>query len=298
LAFCKRAVASMTPSMESGFSLVNFVHELREVKTLSPYYSVGKTGRKKIKFWWDKEKSLFENFSGLMLNYSFGLVPFIGDMKRLYKGLTTLQDRLSDLHQNAGKLQIRRYSEEEEPFSWDVPEYISSDTFRVRDWFKVSHLTRTAVMRYTYQLPELSRFQWQLKAILDTLGVQLNAGILWEAIPYSFVLDWFLGVGDFLVQLRKKWIPITLFIKEFGTSVKFVGEYQSELQRYSTYGESDWDERASGTFKWYARRPRPVDDRFFDLNAVIKTGDMTLRKFVLGSLLLEQRIPRFKRGGY
>jgi hypothetical protein len=129
---------------------------------------------------------------------------------------------------------------------------------------------------------------------MDTLGFQLNAGILWEAIPYSFVVDWFVSVSKLLQRFRKKWIPVKLFIKDIGVSVKFEGDYISELQRYSAYGNSDWDERSSGSFKFYLRRPMPLDDRYFDFPICLDSAKyLTTRKVVLGSLLLEQRIPRY-----
>jgi hypothetical protein len=37
---------------------------------------------------------------------------------------------------------------------------------------------------------------------LDYLGINLNPAIIWNAIPWSFVVDWVAGVGPYLDQLR------------------------------------------------------------------------------------------------
>jgi hypothetical protein len=41
-----------------------------------------------------------------------------------------------------------------------------------------------------------------LSGLLDTLGFELNPRIIWEAVPFTFVIDWFFGVGTFLQRLK------------------------------------------------------------------------------------------------
>jgi hypothetical protein len=53
---------------------------------------------------------------------------------------------------------------------------------------------------YTY-----TRFQEKYASILgylDYFGVNLNLAILWNAIPWSFVVDWVIGVSRFLDQFK------------------------------------------------------------------------------------------------
>lgn len=37
-----------------------------------------------------------------------------------------------------------------------------------------------------------------LRVLLDSLGFELNPRILWDAIPFTFILDWFFGIGSWL----------------------------------------------------------------------------------------------------
>lgn len=39
--------------------------------------------------------------------------------------------------------------------------------------------------------------------LLDALGVNSNPAILWNAVKYTFILDWVLGVGRYLDQFKR-----------------------------------------------------------------------------------------------
>lgn len=268
--FAQRAIEAMTPSMESGFSLANFLYEIRDIKTLLK--------------WWDRGKTTFRNLSQGTLNYSFGLIPFIGDMKRIYEGLSTFNERLQRLKAGAGKLNVRHYSEETGEDEWS--DQFSGTHWEARDQFTGHSIVYTASMTYTYQYPEIDRMQSAVYGLLDTLGLQLNAWIIWEAIPYSFVIDWFFNVGDFLNQYRKKWIPIELTIKDFGVSAKTKASWLREVRGIGKV-DSPWTTLGKGKLSFYHRFPMKVEDRMFNISS---DGSVTTRKFVLGSLLLEQRI--------
>jgi len=270
--FYQRAIEAMTPTLESGFSLGNFVYELGEIKSLLR--------------WWSRGKSYLRNLGDAYLNYSFGLRPFLMDLKNLATGLFTVRDRLIALKAGAGKLNVRRYSEEDGNLTSSVITPHTANDVK-RDW-TVNHVKYTATMTYTYQYPDIDSDLEGLYALLDAIGLNLNPQIIWDAIPYSFVVDWFFNVGDFLAQLRKKWVPVTITIKEFGVSVKMQYYYDRYVRSVGTVS-TDWMWCGELWHRYYARRPVKVDDRCFMLS---DTGSLTTRKFILGSLLLKQRIIR------
>jgi hypothetical protein len=39
---------------------------------------------------------------------------------------------------------------------------------------------------------------YRVAQLSESLGIKLDAGIVWDAIPYSFVVDWFLNVSEWL----------------------------------------------------------------------------------------------------
>lgn len=281
--FYQRAIEKMTPTLESGFSLGNFMYEIREIRSL-------------VK-WWDLGRTFMDNAANAYLNYSFGLRPFLMDLKNLLYGLFTVKERLASMKAGAGKLQVRHYSETANYLSWD--EDWTSGATHVRGECFVPKLTYSATMTYTYQFPELDKtIETLVKiinpdtdvqhflALLDSMGLNLDLRILWDAVPYSFIADWFFNVGDFLSQLRKKWVPITITIKDFGVSVRMPFHGYTE-RRGDGVVPSEWVPRSTYSGRYYHRRPVKVDDRSFSVNQI---GDLTLRKFILGSLLIRQRL--------
>lgn len=282
--FAQRAIEKMTPTLESGFSLGNFLFELKEIKSL-------------VK-WWNSGRSYMDNLANNTLNYSFGLRPFLMDLRNLAKGLYKFREKLAELKAGAGKLQVRHYSEETSYLDGDT--FLASGAMEYRgNWF-VPKCKWTATMVYTYQFPEIDKglndlyrlyvnentSTEEFLALLDSIGANLNPQIIWDAIPYSFVVDWFFNVGDWLRQWRRKWIEVALTIKDFGVSVKFPYHGYTEF-RLAGFRPSAWLPRHEFFGSYYHRFPLKIDDRSF---TVSQTGELTFRKFILGSLLIRQRL--------
>jgi hypothetical protein len=55
-----------------------------------------------------------------------------------------------------------------------------------------------AQMEYNYSFTAFQREHAKLLTILDLLGVNLNPAIIWNAIPWSFVVDWVAKCGNYL----------------------------------------------------------------------------------------------------
>lgn len=96
-----------------------------------------------------------------------------------------------------------------------------------------------ATVRYRYPLPEaLAGVGGKLKAYLDLIGVNANPAVLWNAIPFSFVVDWFVNVSGFLNRLRVENIHFQTEILDFCTSAKVEATVDYTVQAYqSTYAD-------------------------------------------------------------
>jgi hypothetical protein len=77
-------------------------------------------------------------------------------------------------------------------------------------------------MRYTYTIPEIDSEYAKLKGVLDLIGLKANLSIIWEAIPFSFVVDWFVSVDDFLRQFDTNYLESVVTILDFCYSIKSV----------------------------------------------------------------------------
>jgi len=270
--FAQRAIEAMTPTLESGFSLGNFAWELREIKQLVR--------------WWNDRSGIINNISNAVLNYSFGVVPFTMDLHRLANSLIWLQDKLSEMKKGAGKLQVRHYTEEVAYGEESIDSWMATPTHEIRGTLYYPSTKYTATMTYTYQMPEIDSDKLALYALMDAIGIQLNPKILWDGIPYTFVADWLFNIGDFLNQLRQKWVPVTITIKDFGVSAKIPFRGYTENRGVGVVN-SPWVSRTAFYGKYYHRFPLKLEDRCFSVSQI---GDLTSRKFVLGSLLLQQRV--------
>jgi hypothetical protein len=159
---------------------------------------------------------------------SFGWIPFLDDVKRVAGALENFRKKVRKLQEEAGKPlkhHYRRYL--------DIGTLPGDTTISVDDgygsWYrKVSWTERPrycATLDYSYVMPDMSSMLNQLRGFLDTLGVQLNASIVWNAIPYSFVVDWFFNVGEWMNQLRVDNLKIPAVVTAFCHSVKY--EYKT-----------------------------------------------------------------------
>jgi hypothetical protein len=81
-------------------------------------------------------------------------------------------------------------------------------------WF---HTTMT----YKYQLAGLPNSLASLFAFIDTFGLNFNLKTVWNATRYSFLIDWFLRIGDYLDQFKEGALEPTVYIRSFGCSVKW-----------------------------------------------------------------------------
>jgi len=88
-----------------------------------------------------------------------------------------------------------------------------------------------ATMRYIYDLPELDSKLAEVYAYMDGLGVKLDPSIVWNAIPFSFVVDWIVDVSGFLASFSRDNYPINTRVTDFCHSMA----YRKEVEVYVNY---------------------------------------------------------------
>lgn len=115
--------------------------------------------------------------ANLWLEYHFGWEPLVKD---IYSAVDVLQSPLPTTH----KVMARKTSEWME-LKWDQKDSYSSTVRRLRGKFREQMIARIEVTN-----PNLFT--------ATSLGLTNPASILWEIVPFSFVVDWFIPVGSFL----------------------------------------------------------------------------------------------------
>lgn len=106
---------------------------------------------------------------------------------------------------------------------------------------------------------------------------------MWEAIPYSFVVDWFVRVGDFLGQFDQN-LTLPYKLLDVGWSYKASETLENSAHGYYPF-PFDWQVVGTRTRTLYHREPGlPV--AFSSISA----GEPGLRQLALGISLLVQKL--------
>lgn len=150
-----------------------------------------------------------------LLQYSFGVAPLVDEICKFYSLIGKFWDRYEDLIKGDGKPQkahrvfsdlVYKGPEDEEPVSciYAGDNATSSghknSVHRVYSWVA----PKVAVtVYYRYALPDdWKSLGGKLGYALKSLGIQPSLGTVWELIPFSFVLDWFIPIGDILYKVN------------------------------------------------------------------------------------------------
>lgn len=152
----------------------------------------------------------------------------------------------------------------------------------------------TATVEYTYVVDDPPTVSIP-KLFLKYMGFRNNPGIIWEAIPFSFCVDWLLSVSKSIDALDDGAIKVTCLIVSSGYSYKF----RTERRLYAdarfglgqTYEQVDLGDRAycgSVDYEFYHRLPSPpeVVRSMATLVPLPQFRTPNLNQFLLGVSLL------------
>lgn len=78
-----------------------------------------------------------------------------------------------------------------------------------------------ATLEYSYRIKTAQKDRFKA-AILDFMGLNLNPAIVWNAIPWSFVVDWVVGVASWLNQFHIDNLNLETAIRQYCYSVQWI----------------------------------------------------------------------------
>jgi len=166
---------------------------------------------------WRTAKSIGHNLAQGNLTLQYGWRPTISDAKRAVHAVLDLQQKLKAWNDRLGKLSRRQATVHTDTQS-------ASGSF-VYTYYTVKYhavVQQKATAHLLYRplpIQEMSNLERNLRGMLDSLGFQIDAGIIWDAIPFSFVIDWFLNIGDYVGQFS--WDTLTLPFKMEASYLQF-----------------------------------------------------------------------------
>lgn len=185
--------------------------------------------------------SLMQALIGADLQWKFGIKPFLNDVQKMMSVLGNVNKRIEDL---CKKDFVCRGTFEDTREATDIrsPGFAAG----TMSSYKTSgYTTMQTKKKWTYGVVRrLNRSSFpsynaiRLQLLRDQLGLSVTAAQLWEAVPYSFVVDWFLPIQTFLEQFARQPTPSWMTATGYWYTVKTEtrGSVAEEIQPYVTAG--------------------------------------------------------------
>jgi hypothetical protein len=227
------AVSELRPDLTT-MSLPNFFLELDDIPRL---FQLWKFKLGKARQLARDAKKLANNAAGANLNWSFGWKPLIGDLQAIVSILLNVTQEIDQFEKAVNELFHRSKSMLSESDSVSGNNQYLAETRTTWE----GEVSRNVVAHLVYRaMPpaQLKGLKKTLKVLTAALGFELNPRIIWDALPFTFVLDWFFEVGSFLNMYR---------IDTYQLPILYVDSYlqYKELVRIESsteicYGRSDF----------------------------------------------------------
>lgn len=132
-----------------------------------------------------------------LLSYNFAIKPLIADLSDIFKQMHQMVDEAERLFLENGKGTRRYFSKWFDPVAT-----LTTPTSETYAWFSQGTSMRgvfTAKASMTYDYTPRSKFN----RTCDYWGLVPTAEAVWNALPFSFLVDYFFTVGKSLQMMRK-----------------------------------------------------------------------------------------------
>lgn len=300
------AALHLLPGMKPNLSLVNSILELKDLHSIVGTCShlkdsilrlVGKSNAPTHL----TLRELARRQGDTYLQYKFNIAPMISDVQGIFKSFKRYQALANRLVSQSAKALTRHHSVtlNEIPSENGKPELggLSRTTLRLTvdpgfyDVYSTPRRTATygpskfhVEMQYDYRYTEFQRQHAALFSVMDSLGVNFNPAIVWNAIPWSFVVDWVVNVSSFLAQFRTNNMEPVINIRRCLWSIKRSRSIACsfDVQGHIGIPASSVEETT------YCRVPYMVT------TDSIKSSGLSLTEVSLGAALVSTRRPRHK----
>lgn len=298
------ALLAMLPSFQKDNSWVNFVLELKDFKRIAESMSSGFLSK------WEKLQSLVgyvkrdkpaAKLAKMYLSYSYAWAPLYKDLESLIKSMTGIKRRFDELVLRQKKPQQSYWgttiagsqtTRSLHSFGNDGPTGGWVGPFLGKYYWNVylnasSGIRYSATVRYRFTMPDvIGSTMGQIKAALDILGVSPNPGIIWNAIPFTFVIDYFVNVGRFLNSMRVDNLDFKTEISDFCHSVKYERSIEMEMGGNTYNWQTGYKLLGMSTVDYCTKSVYERRVGFPDFSGAIQTSGLNPREFsLLGALV-------------
>jgi hypothetical protein len=188
-----QAILRLEPSFETyleGVNLWSIILELGQLKNLLGILVMN-------------SKNHLENVAEKHLQYSFGVVPVVSDLKKIYNIMEKLdgvidkwnalshKGEILDFHETVSSSHVELFGEP--GLSVTSPVSSSGVVYNTYDYIGSSQ-SKVHCYGYAKRIPDSQRF----KVMIRALGLDRPISGAWEAVPFSWVVDYFTNIGDLI----------------------------------------------------------------------------------------------------
>lgn len=206
--------ASLKPDLTS-LSLPNFLLELDDVQKMFQI--------------WKKKVSTVKNVAGAHLNYNFGWKPFLSDIRAMIGVITGVLDKV-EAFKRAANQTMRSHSSLPSTSTYKSGSFTYA-TSHTCYWSGTVSRTKKFELVYRPRPFQVTReYELMLRAYLDALGFELNPRIIWDALPFTFVLDWFFGIGSWLERHKYDTLELPFLYVDSNVCFKEILQVESRLK--------------------------------------------------------------------
>jgi len=165
--------------------------------------------------------------------------------------------------------------------------------------------TYETVSQFRYQNigPELTNLYSRIALFMDAFGI-IDPNVIWDQIPFSFVVDWFLGIGNWLSDNKPRAYPTTFNIVDslFGCQRKFEyilvseGVKASPIESYIPNGQyTPWSVQQSLLLCTEVYYVRAIAPHMVNTNHITHVRSGLTGHWQIAAALAGQRLHKFGR---
>jgi hypothetical protein len=221
--FVLRGVQAIKPKLKADVSVPNFLYELKDLRRLIPSSQTISDYAKALQGIYRNPFKGADNIAHATasqhLNAQFGYLPLIRDAFKLVEAINLFNLHVYEFKKRIGRPMTGHYRENAEGYAIEDVFIAGNDYTRIFRDSVIGTTAWTLTLKYSYAAsidklgsPALFR---------RYLGFRGNPRILWDAIPFSFIVDWFVKFGKALESFDEGAIPVTLTITDACVSHKY-----------------------------------------------------------------------------
>lgn len=310
------SLRAMMPGIKAQLSLFNSVLELKDFRgyakllnnikgrinnfspTVAAWLKLARNAPKATL------RELSRKAAGGFLGWKFAIEPLLSDISSVHTALSQTERRINDLVSRAGRPQVRHFTVnwQEYPntfeqgsnagFFWLTYQLLSTGLYDVDRKVFYEPSTFHAQIEYSYYLTQFQVEHARILGMLDALGINCNPAIIWNAIPWSFAIDWVVGVGRWLDQMKTRNLEPMVNIRRYLWSIRRQRRiYVTSGITRSYYGLPPGPRKHLPEVRETAYRR---DVGIPDVGSITSSG-INSNEFVLGAALLTVRRRRRNR---